>query len=400
MKSILLRTVSFLALAASFALPASAQCLQPDNLDNTTVCGPAQTSVPQKPFQQQALGICWAGCSVGTTLPYTVQWSAPALSNLNSAGLASCAWYTARVRLLQGINVAWDGTVQMTYARTWAEANTAGTANQVWRFLVNGDLRMASGNVASPCGIPACAPAFNGNMRVTGYIDYQFDCAASVWRRSWMLHHACDSIDHVPGYPRAGAFHPGRSYTWVGPAAGFVPGAGATLEAGVNVSESLRRWDASVMPARCGAEEPIAVASINPQAMTCMCGGGPSNYYEGILNVNGAWGTTISTFPGAAPFRSFPIGSWTNPAVFPGVEEVRWNFNEATFVDCTGVGRNEAWFGVTTAGGDPAFSLNTISPSAPLPLTFIDQCNSVVLPAGFATRNRIFRSDHVLNLNL
>ena len=140
-------------------------------------------------------------------------------------------------------------------------------------------------------------------------------------------------------------------------------------------------------------------ATLNPLNMTCMCAAGPANYYEAQLTVLGAFGTSVTPFPGSEPFRSFPIGQWTNPAVFPGVEELRWNSNEGSFVDCTGVGRNEPYFGVTTAGGYPAFSFNASTPSAPLSPVFVDQCNSVTLPAGAPTRNRTFRSDHMLNLN-
>ena len=78
-------------------------------------------------------------------------------------------------------------------------------------------------------------------------------------------------------------------------------------------------------------------------------------------------------------------------------EEVRWNTNELQYVECTGVGRQEYYFGVTTAGGYAAFGS---TPGVILPTTFIDQANSVILPANMATRNRPFRSDHVLNLNL
>ena len=39
-------------------------------------------------------------------------------------------------------------------------------------------------------------------------------------------------------------------------------------------------------------------------------------------------------------------------------------------------------------------------PPMPLPSTFIDQSNSVKLPANVAIRNVPYRSDHVLNLNL
>jgi len=69
-------------------------------------------------------------------------------------------------------------------------------------------------------------------------------------------------------------------------------------------------------------------------------------------------------------------------------------------VRCTGAGRQEYYYGVTTIGGFPAFSFNASSPSAPLPLTFVDQSNSALLPANAATRNRPYKSDHVYYLNL
>jgi hypothetical protein len=91
---------------------------------------------------------------------------------------------------------------------------------------------------------------------------------------------------------------------------------------------------------------------------------------------------------------------WTNPAVFPGVEEVRWNCSEVSWADCIGTVRIEYHFGATTAGGYQAFSLNTATPPMLLPLTFVDHANSMLLPNGVPTRNRPYKSDHVVNLNL
>lgn len=68
--------------------------------------------------------------------------------------------------------------------------------------------------------------------------------------------------------------------------------------------------------------------------------------------------------------------------------------------DCFGIARQEYDYGVTTHGGFPAFTLTPATPLTPLGTMFIDQSNSVVLPAGIPTRNTIYRSDHVLNLNL
>lgn len=392
-----LRVVASLALIAFLAAPGRAQCPLPDGLDVPgAACSPATASPKYRAFNQKVLGICWNNCGVDAVAPYTVTWNnlTPFVNNT----LVSCAWYRARVRLFSGSALALDGMMQLSYSRTWLEAGIPGQLLQVWRYLVNGDMRVVSSS-ATPCGIPPCAVPHSKLIRFTGYIDWAYDCATGQYSAAWMLTHACDAIDHAAGSPRAGSFHPGRSYTFVGPGAGFVVGAGTTVEAGALSDEALRAWDVPVLPARCLAEEPIlAPAFIAATGAVCLCGSGPANWFEGQLNVFGAFGTTVTPFPGSDPFRSFPIGQWTNPAVFPGVEEVRWNCNEALWVECTGVGRQEFYFGVTTAGGYQAFSI-TGSGSAPLPQTFIDQSNSVLLPANVAIRNVPYRSDHVVNLN-
>jgi hypothetical protein len=162
----------------------------------------------------------------------------------------------------------------------------------------------------------------------------------------------------------------------------------------------VRKWDALALPARCALEEPILAANFNPLTPVCMCGTGPTNWHEANLFIAGGFGTVVTGFLSSDPFRSFPVGTWTNGSVYPGVEEVRWNCNEANWQDCTGFSRNEYYFGVTTSGGFPAMSFPTSTPPMPLSPTFIDQANSVLLPANVATRNRTYKSDHIINLNL
>jgi hypothetical protein len=390
-----------LALVLAFAVQASAQCITPDNLDAPGGgCQPGQTSVPQQGFTQKSLGICWRDCSIDASQTYAATWGplVPVTSSSTAGLVPSCGWYRARLQLVNSSGLAWIGTMNLSYSRTWAESPTAGQVVQVWRYLVNGDLTPTA-PTSMPCGTPACAAPNGNRVRFTGYVDYANKCGTTITQRAWMLTHACDAIDHAPGFPRAGTFHPNRYYTFVGPALGFVIGAGSTLEAGGAGVECLRRWDASALPARCALEEPLITAAITANTMTCMCGTGPSNWYQGQLFAAGGSGSVVNTFAGADPFRSFPVGKWTVAAIYPGPEEVRWNCNEAQFIDCTGVGRNEYYYGVTTAGGWAPYSINTSSPSMPLPTTFVDQSNSVVLPANFATRNVQFRSDHILNLN-
>lgn len=397
----LLRSLAALLVVSLGVSRADAQCLTPDNLDVGGACGNTTTFLPQRGFGQQSMGICFDNCSVAATANYQVKWGNALPFNLGSppGTVPSCGWYQATLLIQNGSSLAWSGTLHMSYSRTWLEAVVPGTVSQVWRYLVNGDLKSLTPS-GFPCGSPNCAPSTGGLVRFTGYIDYMRDCGSGVVSQAWMLMHACDGIDHALGFPRAGSFHPNRSYAFVGPAAGFVPGAGSTLEAGPVSQEGMRAWDVLALPARCKTEEPLLGGAINPSAPVCMCGTGPAAWHQGQFVLGGAFGATLNPFPGSDPFRSFPIGMWTNPTAFPGVEEVRFSCNEGQWVECTGAGRQEYYFGVTTAGGFPAYSFNGASAPMPLPQTFVDQCNSVLLPANVATRNQPYYSDHIVNVNL
>lgn len=401
--------MKFLQLAAAFAAAllftaqSAAQCLGPDGLDPSTVpCAPASTQVPQRGFQQQALGLCWRDCGLDAQGNYTAIWGGQN-PIIGPPGAVSCGWYRGRLRILNSSGLQLDGQMFFAYSRTWGEVAPSGAPIQVWRYLVNGDLRVV-GNTPFPCTTPTCAAAFGSSIRFTGYVDYATECGTTLFQRAWMITHACDAIDHVAGFPRAGAFHPGRSYSFVGPAAGFVPAAGFSPEVGPIAIDCLRRWDVPAIvpavPARCTQEEQVLTGNIGALGASCPCGVGPANWHEAQLFVAGVYGTVLSPFPGSAPFRSFQVGMWTNPAVFPGVEEVRWNCNEGQWTDCTGVTRQEFSFGATTHNGFPAFSIDANLPSFSLGTMFIDQGNSMLFPAGVPTRNRPYRTDHIVNLNM
>jgi hypothetical protein len=126
----------------------------------------------------------------------------------------------------------------------------------------------------------------------------------------------------------------------------------------------------------------------------------------GNLTVMGVCGSSVTT-PGA-PFLpgylSMAIGTWTIPGTYPGVERVRWNAGGYDYIDpCPpGVVRREVFFGVTTFDGYPANQILAGGVGGPLPLTFIDQSNSLMPPngAGGTIMNVPYVSDHILNLNL
>jgi len=386
---------------------ASAQCPVPDNLDGGPCCALTSEKVPPlKAFTQSALDICWRDCGIDFVGPCRARWTP--LHVLPATG-QDCGYRLQRLELLD-VNgmLKWSGTMRLLYSRTWIEIDPSGTPLQVWRYLVNGDLRPTAAVGPAPCPLPPCALAFNGRVRFTGYIDYALDCATpgAVPRQAWMLSHVCDTVDHAPGFPRAGAFHPDRSYTFVGPSAGFVPAPVVAIEGTPGSPFSyVRRLRHPVPgttgPIRCEYEE--RASHVLPNATFCLCTVGPAlsmQWNTGPLTMPGACGTSIS--PPGIPvpgFVSMGIGSWTLPGVYTGVEDLRWNVGAYADVDpCTGVTRNAIFYGVTTLGGYGAVDLMSGGLGAPLPLIFIDQADSISTP-GTGVANVPFRSEIVLNLN-
>ena len=74
----------------------------------------------------------------------------------------------------------------------------------------------------------------------------------------------------------------------------------------------------------------------------------------------------------------------------------RWNGGGYLYGDpCTGINREEVFFGVSTLDGWSASQLSGV----PLSLTFVDQGNSVKGNPSATRMNTPFRSDHIMNLN-
>ena len=393
-----------LALAGLVA-PAAAQCPMPDLLDGGPCCSIAQENLPFfDRWKQDSQQICWLDCDVDALIGLSARWSQ--LKPLNTG--VHCGRYRARLRLYDsGGTIAWKGKILFTYSRTWFEDDGVSQRFQVWRFLINGNLKPAD-PTATPCPAPVCAAAFGNRVRFTGYVDYALDCNNGTWSHSWMATHACDSIDHAAGFPRAGgALHPDRSYTFVGPAAGFVAGPLQTAEGGSGGLEAVRR---NIIPTPgqpdtfCQFEERIQFA-LDPTGQFCLCGPStaPTQWQQSVLVLDGACGTGIKT-PGGPflpGFLSMGIGSWTDFTTYPGLEVVRFNaFNGDYFEPCTGTTKSEVFYGVTTIRGYPATEIINTGLGNPLPPTFIDQGNSIRLGNGVSTVMNIpYVSDHILNLN-
>ncbi len=392
----------------------AAQCPTPDGLDGGPCCAQANINIPAFPnFVQPALEICWQNCNVSGVLPYVARWTNLPFTGGTVGGgtMAPCGEQLARLELRSAGVLHWTGTMRLQYSRTWMEAGPGGFPIQVWRFLVNGDLRQVLSTIPAPCPAPPCAPAHGGAVKFSGYLDQAQSCVIvpATYQRAWMLTHACDAIDHVPGLPRGGVFHPDRTYSFVGPAAGFVPGPLQPLEG--TPGSPLEAMRSRILPvgppppsvALCNVEE-RAFFNLTPGPQFCMCVGGPTaQFLLGNLNVFGGCGSTVTT-PGGPflpGFLSMGIGTWTAPGTYPGVEAVRWTAGNYDWTDaCTGAVNNEVFFGVTTVGGFPATQV--VAPPlvpAPLPPTFIDQSNSLRPPGVGVVLNMPYVSDHFLNLN-
>jgi hypothetical protein len=380
---------------------ASAQCPLPDQLDGGPCCTIAHPDLPAFPnFDQSALDICWRDCNVELVMGCKASWR---LVPLMPVGAGPCWSPQLKLELRDGAGVLkWRGSLRRQYSRTWLETDDAGNLLQVWRFLLNGDLSPTAAAGPIPCPVPPCAPAHGNRVRFTGYLDYAQDCGTDVFEEAWMLTHSCDAIDHHAGFPRAGAFHPERAYTFVGPAAGFVPGPVQPIEAAAGSPfEDVRRLNLPPVEATCEYEERITF-SLNPFQQFCLCGQSNTPQYSlASLSLNGVCGTSVFSpgVPFLPGFLSMGIGMWTIPAAYPGVERLRWNTGGYDYVDpCAAAGDQEVFFGVTTIGGYPATQLLTGGPGALLPLCFLDQSNSL-RGDGTTVMNVPYFSDHILNLN-
>jgi len=349
------------------------------------------------PFSQDSFFICWRNCDVDNFSNCRAVWDA------SFSTLGNCKNIRQRLKLIDAAGVVkWRGVLNVQYSRTWLETDSAGNDMQVWRYLVNGDLKPTLG-IPGSCAIPPCAAQNNNKVRFTGYRDFVKTCGANVKQHAWMLTHGCDIIDHAPGFPRAGSFHPDRNYTIVGPSAGFAIGPIQPIASGGTASEAVRRvrLPAAGVVGGCEYEEQID-CGLQPQQELCVCGfpNAPPQWAVSDLGLGGACGTTV-TSPGGPylpGYLSMGIGSWIDPTKYPGIEALRFSAGGYDYFDpCDGLTRQEVFFGVTTLGGFPAASINSSGVGSPLPQTFIDQCSS---KRGAATiMNTPFRSDHFLNLN-
>lgn len=310
-----------------------------DGLDGPC-CMPTQAVLPQfPPMTLDTKYICWRNCN-------------PALSGTVKTTLVptpvACGYYLLRVTVTNagGALTAWTGTLVMTYSRTWVEARVS-AANpdlQVWRFLVNGDLRLSNdlinGFGTNTCVVAPCALAYNRNLHVSGYIDYAQDCTNGQFEVAFALDHDCDLFEHESGFTcRPGNFHPNISYTWVGPAAGFTCDSSVPPAQGPVFCEAFRNYNFNLpLNMICEFEQPILTGLVQTDGEFCPCSTIPTatpqykvqNYFATTTCGSASDSTNVDVFPG---LMSKSIGFWTDPMTYPGTEILHLERDMANYVD-------------------------------------------------------------------
>ena len=231
---------------------AAAQCAS-DLFDSVSCCSPVSPALPMFPqIQTDGRYLCFNSCVTQVNQRICATFDPPVRAMTVNGPV--CDVYLIRVRLYICANnfPLWSGVLRAHYVRNWQSLDPT-SVKGVWRFLLNGDLRPSAQFLAccgaAPTRMPQCRGAFQNRVYFSGYIDYAFDCTTSQWDGVWALDHECDAIAHVPGTARPGNFHPTRSYTFVGPATGFVVDpANGLIAQGPATAESLRKNDWTTSP--------------------------------------------------------------------------------------------------------------------------------------------------------
>jgi hypothetical protein len=347
-----------LALAVA-APPAAAQC-GPDGLDGGPCCAPTNAILPAFPsLTTDSLFICYDNCQTSLVKTYCAILGPPIPMTVN--GTTLCGVYNIRIRLVDcatGVGF-WTGGVRAFYSRNWQESSAAGTVDlNVWRFVVNGDFSPTPLVPNTPCERPGCTVQYN-RIYFSGHVDYALECATGNWKTAFALSHECDGIHHAPGTARpapAIGLHPTRSFTMVGPGSTFVPAVTTVGQSNGPITNQAIRWNRWVATAPTCTFEERAQGIFQAQNPFCFCvtAALTPQYVPTLVQAIGSCGSTINP-SGMGPFLQKRLGGWTNPAQFPGVEQLLFDFGWLLTVDgCTGTTSQEWYEGSETLKGFPA----------------------------------------------
>ncbi|MBI3844935.1 MAG: hypothetical protein HY292_09885 [Planctomycetes bacterium] len=409
-----IRPVCLVIVAFTLSLSVSAfgQCLS-DNLDGLC-CQPMTPNLPS--FPSLSLGvkyICWDECDARLSRDVCLVLGAPTRVRIGGASLEGVYRITFTARTCAGGANAnlWTGSLIAHYSRTWLESSVPGPSPNtgVWRFLLNGDLTPTARVIQlygqNTCAVPPCNATF-GHFYVQGYVDYARNCQTGQWSAAGTVYHGCDAEVHGPtsGRPAPPSGFHTRSYSWVWPAAGFVPYSSAVASPrseGTAVSGAVRFNDWRTRPGIARAEENVLSGEAVPVSELCNCtsAGSPNSQYISTQISNGAaaCGSIFQTSGGVGLLQK-RIGRWT-AATFPGAEHLLLDFGSLDHVNaCNGLATTEYFEGVETIGGFSA----TNHASVALAPQFEDlaSSNSSNLNTPIRSIGKTHLSWYLINLNL
>lgn len=399
------------ALLSASALPARGQCPLLDNLDGGACWTTATPALPVFPaITTDVRNLCWLDCELEDDRTANLEIAKPRRArDAARAPSPIASLYVARYTVRDGAGTElWSGVMRMAYARTWYEVAPSATY-QVWRFIVNGDLRATAAAGPTPCPVPVCAASFNNKVHFTGYVDYARDCATETFSCAGAVTHELSTIDHAGSGQRSGGFHPDRSYDFVWPATGFVPETDEFFFNSGIATGALRPLDWSVLPASSQIElyeTAIIGAGIGHFGDTA-CPGDPfkpPSYYKIALS-----GT--DTDCGIQAYSNPPtintlwcraIGGWTDPARYPGTESVLLVNGGLLMNDpLRPRTRNEFFRGAMTRLGYETRAITRAGIGGTLFSDKLDLGNELGLPPVMApSRNVKFISDFIINANV
>ncbi len=392
-------------IALASITPVQANGFQPDNLDGPC-CGPTNVNIPQLPVQTlQTKYVCWNNCSPGL--------SGTVLTTFQPAQVA-CGIYINRMTVtnLSGALTAWTGRLVMQYTRTWAEASVPGATpdTQVWRFILNGDLQPSQQVInqfgGNACIVAPCVTQYN-SFHVDGYIDYALNCNTGQMSIAFAVDHDCDTFEHANAFTcRPGNFHPTRSYSFIGPAAGFVCDVNVPTAQGPINCEAFRNNDfTQPLAAICQFEQPIQGGGIGNQGTFCPCSPNAPGQYSiqqfdaGTICMSVANSTQVDVWPGLV---GKSLGFWTDPTVYPGTERLHIERGHTSYTDgCTGVQTRPYFIGAQTQGGFPTFKLDPTGALVPVSSQLIDLGDATFLNQNSQPRiGKLSISDKMIYLNV
>ena len=381
-----------LALTAMVGVSSFAQCIGDDGLAGPCY-SPAKANLPQFPaYKSKSKWIPYFDCKVHKVLDTTLVLPAPQQ--------VSCGIFIMKgvdLRMPTGMPL-WDTSAIwfLHYTRTWMEtdmSSTQPTRYQVWRFLINADVRPSQQVLATPQNpandfyIPPCIyNSPNGQpVHYWGYLDYAFDCLNQRWSIAFGVNHMCDVFTHnaLSAYPMGG--HPQWSYAVVAPA-NFVPATTLPGIQGVVQAEAFRENRIPMLPL-CETEQDIASGQIIlTNVRKCPCGQNSSPTNQFIEHLTRASTKCKSSAISMQPFPFFwggsvqmSVGTFTGPG-YPGKEELYFIVDPMWYLDgitSPPTQTGELFYGVGTQEGFEAF---LFKPGLPPARSFVDQGNVRRLP--------------------